>query len=98
MGSQIILGVRNRQDQRGQQDRWGRLKLKTPLEWGPAGVGHGGGAAAHGMSCVLPQRSPQPTGPNTPGIAASKKTISERGADLHLLAARRSIATRPKGL
>ena len=49
----------NRQDQRGQQDWWGRLKLKTPLEWGPAGVGHGGGAAAHGMSCVVPQRSPR---------------------------------------
>ena len=32
VGSQIILGVRNRQDQRGQQDRWGQLKLKTPLE------------------------------------------------------------------
>ena len=38
VGSQIILGVRNRQDQRGQQDRWGRLKLKTPLEWGVGGV------------------------------------------------------------
>ena len=44
VGSQIILGVRNRQDQRGQQDRWGQLKLKTLLEcgnllgWGMGGV------------------------------------------------------------
>ena len=59
VGSQIILGVRNRQDQRGQQDRWGRLKLKTPLEWGPAGVGHGGVRQLTGCSCVVPQRSPR---------------------------------------
>ena len=33
------------------------------------------------------QRTAQPTGPNTPSIAASKKTISERpGADVHSLA------------
>ena len=71
VGSQIILGVRNRQDQRGQQDRWGQLKLKTLLECGN----------------LLGWGTAQPTGPNTPSIAASKKTISERpGADVHSLA------------
>ena len=43
VGSQIILGVRNRQDQRGQQDRWGQLKLKALLECGNLlGWGMGG--------------------------------------------------------
>ena len=42
VGSQIILGVRNRQDQRNRQGQRGQLKLKTPLEWGLAGVGRGG--------------------------------------------------------
>ena len=75
----------NRQDQRGQQDWWGRLKLKTPLEWGPAGVGHGGGCGS--SRDELRGATAQPTGPNTPSIAASKKTISERpGADVHSLA------------
>ena len=87
MGSQIILGVRNRQDQRGQQDRWGQLKLKTLLECGNL-LGWGvGGCGSSRDELRGAQRTAQPTGPNTPSIAASKKTISERpGADVHSLA------------
>ena len=55
-----------------------------------AGVGTCWGGAWGGCGSSrdeLRGATAQPTGPNTPSIAASKKTISERpGADVHSLA------------
>ena len=53
----------------------GSAEAKDAAGVGTCWGGAWGGAVAHGMSC---QRTAQPTGPNTPSIAASKKAISER--------------------